>query len=195
VAIGSLGWGNIAEAYAVDTALLLSGAAMLLSPLVGYWLRLPQVTGVNALPSEAREDPDVRLALTERSGPIVIEVEYEVDPLHARAFYTVMQDVQRMRKRNGGYDWALSRDISDPRLWIERFHCPTWLDYLRQRSRSTEAELELFSQASAFHAGTEPVRVRRALERPFGSVRWRDDTPDRATTGALPPTIPPTSGA
>lgn len=194
IAIGSWGWGSLAEAYAVDTALLLSGAAMLLSPIAGRWLRLPQVTGVNALPSDMQGDPDVRLALTGRSGPVVIDIEYEVEPAQARAFYTVMQEVQRMRQRNGGYGWTLSRDIADPRLWIERFHCPTWLDYLRQRSRSTEAELELFARATAFHVGPGPVRVRRKLERPFGSVRWRDDTPDRTADGVSLP-IPPTPGA
>jgi hypothetical protein len=31
-----------------------------------------------------------------------------------------------------------------------------------------------------FHTGPEPVRVRRMLERPFGSVRWKEETPDRA---------------
>ena len=35
-------------------------------------------------------------------------------------------------------------------------------------------------RATDFHIGPDPVRVRRMLERPFGSVRWKDDTPDRA---------------
>jgi hypothetical protein len=30
------------------------------------------------------------------------------------------------------------------------------------------------------------VRVRRMLERPFGSVRWKEDTPDRAAAEVLP---------
>ncbi len=31
----------------------------------------------------------------------------------------------------------------------------------------------------AFHIGPEPVRIRRMLERPFGSVRWKEETPDQ----------------
>ena len=31
-----------------------------------------------------------------------------------------------------------------------------------------------------------PVRIRRMLERPFGSVRWKEDTPDRAAGEVLP---------
>jgi len=30
------------------------------------------------------------------------------------------------------------------------------------------------------------VRVRRMLERPFGSVRWKEETPDRASEEVLP---------
>jgi hypothetical protein len=38
----------------------------------------------------------------------------------------------------------------------------------------------------AFHCGAEPVHVSRKLERPFGSVRWNDDAPDRGTIVPLP---------
>ncbi|UPJ77125.1 MFS transporter (plasmid) [Bradyrhizobium sp. 187] len=64
----------------------------------------------------------------------------------------------------------------------ERYHCPTWLDYLRQRNRWTRSERALDDKAMAFHIGPEPVCVRRMLERPFGSVRWKEDVPDRAAS-------------
>ena len=96
-------------------------------------------------------------------------------------FYDVMQQVQLSRTRNGGYGWSIARDVEDPELWIERFQCPTWLDYLRQRSRATEFERQLHQRARDFHRGPEPVRIRRLLERPLGSVRWKEDTPDRRT--------------
>ena len=65
-------------------------------------------------------------------------------------------------------------------MWTERYHCPTWLDYLRQRNRPTDSERTLHARALEFHIGEEPVRIRRMLERPLGSVRWQEDTPDRA---------------
>ncbi|WP_204336505.1 MFS transporter, partial [Proteus mirabilis] len=66
------------------------------------------------------------------------------------------------------------------------YHCPTWHDYLRQRNRPTQAERALQKSASDLHMGPEPVRVKRMLERPFGSVRWKDDTPDNAATDVIP---------
>ncbi|MBM7487832.1 hypothetical protein ACVWWI_006617 [Bradyrhizobium sp. USDA 3686] len=82
----------------------------------------------------------VRLPLTGRSGPLVVEIEYRVAQANARAFHNLMQDIQLIRQRNGAYGWSIARDIADPEFWTERYHCPTWLDYLRQRNRSTQSE-------------------------------------------------------
>jgi MFS family permease len=186
IAIGSWGWGYLTDLAGVETALLVSAGLMFVSPLLGLWLRMPPVGARNEAASEVLADPEVRLSLTGRSGPLVVEIEYRVAQDNARAFHNVMQEVQLSRQRNGAYGWSIARDIADPELWTERYHCPTWLDYLRQRNRSTQSERELHQQAMAFHLGPDPVRVRRMLERPFGSVRWKEETPDRAANEVLP---------
>ena len=185
IAIGSWGWGRLTDAAGVETALLVSAALMLASPLLGLWLRMPRI-GARNEDAEVLADPEVRLALTGRSGPLVVEIEYRVDQESARAFHNVMQQVQLSRQRNGAYGWSIARDIADPELWTERYHCPTWLDYLRQRNRSTQSERALHQRAIDFHLGPDPVRVRRMLERPFGSVRWKEETPDSAANEVLP---------
>jgi MFS family permease len=185
IAIGSWGWGRLTDAAGVETALLISAALMFASPLLGRWLKMPPVDARTEA-AELLADPEVRLPLTGRSGPLVVEIEYRVDQENARAFHNVMQEVQLSRQRNGAYGWSIARDIADPELWTERYHCPTWLDYLRQRNRSTQSERALHQRARDFHLGPDPVRVRRMLERPFGSVRWKEDTPDRAASEVLP---------
>ena len=172
IALGSWMWGSIANVIGVEGALLISGAALVASPLLGLWMRMPTVSGPNELSLDVLADPEVRLSLTPRSGPIVVEIEYRVDPAKARLFYAVMQHVQLSRQRNGAYGWSIARDIADPELWTERYHCPTWHDYLRQRSRSTASERALHLRANEFHMGPEPIRIRRMLDRPIGSVRW-----------------------
>ena len=193
IALGSWMWGSVANVIGVEGALLISGAALVASPLLGLWMRMPTVSGPNELSLDVLADPEVRLSLTPRSGPIVIEIEYRVDPAKARLFYAVMQHVQLSRQRNGAYGWSIARDLADPQLWTERYHCPTWYDYLRQRSRSTASERALHLRANEFHIGPEPIRIRRMLERPIGSVRWKDDTPDRST-GDVAPIASPGSG-
>lgn len=184
IAVGSWGWGRLTDAAGVETALLISSALMLVSPIIGLWLTMPRI---NARSDEIEllADPEVRLPLTGRSGPLVVEIEYQVPQENARAFHNIMQEVQLFRQRNGAYGWSIARDIANPELWTERYHCPTWLDYLRQRNRSTQSERAIEQEATAFHIGRNPVRVRRMLERPFGSVRWKDDAPDNATNDTL----------
>jgi len=186
IAIGSWGWGRLTDIVGVEMALLIAASLMALSTLLGLWLRMPRVGARNEAATELLADPEVRLQLTGRSGPLVVEIEYRVAQDNARAFHNMMQEIQLSRQRNGAYGWSIARDIADPELWTERYHCPTWIDFLHQRNRATQPERELYLRAVNFHIGPEPVRVRRMLERPFGSVRWKEESPDRAENELLP---------
>jgi hypothetical protein len=169
IAVGSWGWGHLADATEVRTAILVAAALMLASPLVGLWRRMPSVAA-RGEESEMLADPEARLPLTPRSGPVVIEIEYRVAQENTSEFHGLMQQVQHSRQRNGAYGWSIARDVADPELWVERYHCPTWLDYLRQRNRATKAERAIEGEAMTYHVGPDPLRVRRMLERPSGSV-------------------------
>jgi MFS family permease len=179
IALGAWGWGHVAVHWGIAGALLASGSALILLPLIGLVFPMPQVSSAEVEVIDLGHEPEVALAITARSGPIVIEIDYRVKPGEARQFYGTMLKMQGARSRNGAFDWSIARDISDLALWTERFHYPTWGDYIRQRSRITHADRELQAAADAFHAPTTPGgRVRRRLERPLGSVRWRAETPD-----------------
>jgi hypothetical protein len=175
----------------VSFAFVASGVAVMATGALGYLLPLPRDQEIDQDSVDIGYEPEVSMPLTLRSGPVAIEVEYDVDPDRAREFYDVMMKVQHVRKRIGGFDWSISRDISNPALWIERYHCPTWGDYLRTRDRYTQAEFDLQELADSYNRSGHGHRVRRMLERPFGSVRWRADSPDpyqgQGTVGYIVP--------
>ncbi|MFN4136417.1 MAG: MFS transporter [Novosphingobium meiothermophilum] len=178
IALGAVIWGAVSATWSVDVALDASAASLASLPVLTAMMPLGQANSAGAEPFALTNEPEVALALTNRSGPVVIEVDYEVDPEHAREFYASMLDVQTSRLRNGAFDWSLSRDIADAALWTERYLCPTWGDYLRMRDRFTQADREAHERARAFVREPEELRIRRRLERPFGSVRWRASSPD-----------------
>ncbi len=178
IAVGSWFWGQVTITHGVGTAFVFSAIGLLLLPLLGLVLPLAGTAPVDVDIVEITNEPQVALAITQRSGPVIIELDYRVDPAEARMFYDAMLKLQGVRLRNGAFDWSIARDIADAALWTERFHFPTWQDYLRQRTRFTEADLAIQAAADAFTSLTGPQRVRRRLERPLGSVRWRADTPD-----------------
>ena len=177
IAVGSWFWGFVTQVFGVQVAL---GSAAMLSVVfltLGYFLRIPTREEHEGKPV-AMGDIEVSLALTGRSGPVVVEMEYRIPADRARSFYASMLKVRSARSRNGAFAWSVARNISDPELWVERFTCPTWHDYLRQRDRLTSDEMRMHEEAAAHMRPTDLVIVRRLLERPFGSVRSTDNTPD-----------------
>ncbi len=180
LALAGIIWGRVAEVIGLQGALLSSGT-LLIVVLFAYGLRFP-VRDLRRADDAIAEDDlhtfPVDLNLTDRSGPVVIEIEYRVDAAKARDFYHHMSEVRAARLRNGAFDWTLSRDISNKEIWVERFYCSTWLDYQHVRSRGTYPERDLWQMATQFHDDPQPVTVRRRLERPYGSVRWKDETRD-----------------
>lgn len=185
IASGAWFWGSVATHWSIETAIIASGLVMLSLPVFALFLRLPEVTHLGAQAVNIEGEPEVGLAINMRSGPIVIEVEYHVGPQDARAYYTAMLEVQKVRLRNGGFNWSISRDIGDPSLWMERFHFPTWGDYLHMRNRFTQADQEAQSAATALTVDGKITCVRRRLGRPFGSVRWNAGTPDQQQESAV----------
>ncbi|RYY24704.1 MAG: MFS transporter, partial [Sphingomonadales bacterium] len=186
-AMGSWFWGFVVEKSSLQPALIASGIVLLVFSFVGRGLRSANDIPDPAAASHEMEDPEIDLALTGRSGPIVIEIEYMVHEPHARDFYDAMLEVRRIRRRNGASAWSLARDVANAKRWVERYHCSTWHDYLRQRTRLTAEELGVM-QAIVDRFGDGELRITRLLERPVGSVRWAAETPDRGEvpTGLLP---------
>lgn len=189
IACGAWLWGAVVSEQGIAAAMTFSGGMMVLLPLLHRLLPLPSTEPNEMELVELAHEPEVALALTPRSGPITIEIDYRVDPAQARDFYMAMMDLHSVRRRNGARNLSLSRNIADPTVWTERYHFPTWNDYFLHRERLTKSDLSLQQKARNLTLpGSSPV-VRRALERPFGSVRWRAETPDLGDS-PIPPYNP-----
>lgn len=178
IAIGAWIWGTVAAHSDVTTAFLASAGAVTATLILAWLMPLTDAEEEFTESVEIGGEVQVALGLTMRSGPIVVEVEYDVDPDRAREFYSAMMQVEKVRKRIGGFDWSIARDIANPAIWTERYMCPTWGDYLRMRSRYTQADLDAQQLADAFNRTIGGRNVHRRLARPYGSVRWKADSPD-----------------
>ncbi|HEY1077378.1 MAG TPA: MFS transporter [Fontimonas sp.] len=186
IAVGAALWGLIAKYSGVAEVLLLASAGMALSPLMGVWLGVAEGKASPEPDERPLADPPVKLGIRGTSGPISIELQYRVPLDRSEDFYQIARELQEVRIRNGAYDCSLSRNIADPGLWAERFTCPTWDDYLRQRSRRTLEDSQLQQRALELHVGLEPIKIIRWLERPSESVGWRDDAGDGRAAAELP---------
>jgi len=190
LALGAWFSGMVASEHGVGAAFGAAAFIMLANMVLSAIMPLPDDDDEDHVDRVSiGSTPHVALDVSMRSGPVVVEVEYDVDPAQAREFYAVMMRLERVRKRIGGFDWSVSRDIANPAIWIERYRCPTWGDYLRMRGRYTQSEAEVQEAADAFDRSGKERHVRRWLERPYGSVRWKEETPDhyRGTVNYIAP--------
>jgi hypothetical protein len=75
---------------------------------------------------------------------------------------------------------VIARDLEHPDVWLETYHTPTWLDYIRHNTRATYADVAITERIRALHAGSDRPRVRRWIERPanaLNAVAKKQDSP------------------
>jgi hypothetical protein len=171
LAAGSWLWGELAADLGISAALLISAGAVLICVVLGRWAPLSQAGELNLDPLRTQmwNAPSTTVPVDERTGPVVITVEYLIDESDIEEFLGRMNERRRMRRRDGARNWRLLRDLSDPRLWIERYETPTWLDYIRLNNRATQDDASVPERLRALHRGTEGPRVRRRIERQTSS--------------------------
>ncbi len=166
IALGSWVWGVVAESHGVEYALVVSGFAMLAGGALGFLVPLPQHAVINLDPLNRWTEPSLSLDLKPRSGPIAIMIEYVIEEKDLPEFIALMAERRRIRRRDGARNWTLARDLGNPKIWVESYHTPTWLEYIRHNTRATKADADITERIRALHSGQERPRVRRMIERP-----------------------------
>ena len=175
MALGGWVWGMVTESFGLATAYFGAAGVLAIGALWGFVRPLPEQMQVNLDPLNRFNEPALHLDLTQRSGPILIMVEYDIAEDDVTEFLAAMADRRRIRLRDGARQWALLRDLENPDRWFESYHLPTWTDYLRHVDRRTVADDEVIERLQALHRGPQPLTVHRMIERP--TVRSHDDTP------------------
>jgi MFS family permease len=177
MAVGSWIWGASADAFGLGVALVLASLMLVVCGLVGLRLPLPEFDSRDLNPLNTFNEPELKLDLRPRSGPILVMIEYRIDQGDIPRLLALMAARRRIRIRDGARQWALLRDLQRPDIWVESYHVPTWIDYVRHNLRRTKADAENSEQLRALHRGSEPPQVHRMIERL--TVPVKDDIPLR----------------
>jgi MFS family permease len=165
MAVGSWIWGVGAENLGVSVSLSLASLAMLVGGLAGLRNPLPQFTDIDLSPLNKFNEPMLRLDLQPRSGPIVLQIDYEIAEHDIPEFLTLMARRRRVRIRDGARQWALMRDLEHPEIWTETYHTATWADYVRHNRRRLQIDEEIWDAIRKLHKGVDGPRVHRMIER------------------------------
>jgi hypothetical protein len=176
LAAGSWLWGEVAAGVSVSAALLSASIVMLAGIALGRWLPIEQTEELNLDPLRSWKEPSTVVPVQPRTGPVVITIEYLIDEVDLMEFMDAMAERRRIRRRDGARNWRLLRDLANPRIWVERYETPTWLDYVRHNSRITYHDAVIPQRIRALHRGPDTPRVRRMIERPTSSPALQPPT-------------------
>jgi quinol monooxygenase YgiN len=92
-------------------------------------------------------------------GPVLVTIEYRVDPAHRAEFVAAMRELRDMRRRNGAFFWELFHDSAQPTRFLESFMDESWTEHLRQHERASVADREIQRRANRFLVEGESTRT------------------------------------
>src|SRR5207253_9003075 len=107
--------------------------------------------------------PGTDIELDPHEGPVLITVEYRIDPATTAQFLELMQESRRNRLRHGMLSWGLFRDAADPTRYIEHFVDESWVEHLRHFERMTAFDVALRERRFSFHTGDGSPKVSRYI--------------------------------
>jgi MFS family permease len=160
-AAGSVLWGQVAEWIDVRGAVLAAAAFGLLVLLLTRRFTVEGGADIDFSPVAPRTAPEPAWPIAPDAGPVMVTVQYQIDPARAADFAQVMQHTRSARLRQGALSWGLFRDVTQPGRYVEYFVDENWVEHQRRLERFTAFDAELRDQRLAFHLGPEPPELRR----------------------------------
>ena len=178
LAVGSLVFGFVAERLGDPVTLAVAAVGLVLGMLATRRWRLEATEQLDLTPLPLLPEPEVDDAPDLDEGPVLVSVEYRVEPARAGEFVQAMREIGRLRRRDGAIRWGLFRDPSDAGRYLESFVVESWVEHLRQVQRATLADGAIDERARGFLRGWRPAdrnppRSRSSTGRFGTGHQWR----------------------
>jgi len=156
LALGALLWGVIANQAGTRWTLTVAGSALFLGLTLIPRFRLAAAEAADLEHSQNWPDPVVAENLDAEAGPVLVTVEYIVEPERRAAFVAAMRsELAPIRRRDGAVFWELFVDSADPRRCVECWLVESWAEHLRQHARTTKSDREVEDRIRVLTVGRE----------------------------------------
>jgi MFS family permease len=168
MALGSAFWGALANRIGISSALMCAAAALLIGLVAAYFYPLPAGAELDLEPSLHWTDPVVVNELHFKDGPVLVTIDYQIDPERAAEFVAAMNEVKRISRRDGAMRWGLFKDTANPSHYVETFLVESWAEHMRQHARITNEDRTAQDLARSFHLGEIQPRVTHLIAEDVG---------------------------
>jgi len=154
--IGSALWGYLAGVIGLSTTnFVAAGGILVVLPLTWRW-KLLTALGADLAPSMHWPAPIAVHEVDADQGPVMVTVEYRIDPKHRKQFLAALDMVEQERRRDGAYAWGVFEDAAEEGRMIETFLVESWIEHLRQHERVTNADRLIEEKVDHFHIHGTP---------------------------------------
>jgi MFS family permease len=164
MAAGSAIWGGIAARTSVRVALTIAAVGLIATVEARIHFPLPRGP-VDVTPWIHWAAPKLFIEPSPEEGPVMVTVEYRVDPQRSREFLAAMKRLEVVRRRDGAINWGLFYDPATPTRYLETFMVDSWAEHMRQHERQTAADREIARQVRSV-AEEEPAVSHLVFARP-----------------------------
>jgi MFS family permease len=149
-ALAAAFWGAVAERLGLPAGFALSALGMLVVLLFIGRLRITAFDQEQDLAPHT-DTPHSETPIPLDAGPILVQLEYRIPGEHKASFLEAMQQVRRLRLRDGAMRWALFEEPgpadSDSLKFMECYLSSSMGEHLRQHHRNTNADREILARA------------------------------------------------
>jgi MFS family permease len=163
MALGSILWGQVATRIGIPAALTIAALGMVAAIGLTWRFKLGQHQVLDFRPTLDWPAPVLAETPEPDSGPVMVTIEYRVQPAKRAEFVAAMQAVREMRRRNGAYFWELFHDSADTARFVECFMDESWIEHLRQHERASVSDREIRERAKQFMVEGESTRSQHWL--------------------------------
>ena len=167
--LGSVAWGELANALDLRTSLLVAAAGALLAVGLTWRWKLQTGATLDLTPSMHWPEPVMVAAVDDDEGPVMVTLEYELLPGHREAFLSDLEKQSGERRRDGAYAWGVFEDTAREGRFLETFLVESWNEHLRQHRRVTNADRAL-EDAVRQHTRHPPIITHLIAARPEKSA-------------------------
>jgi hypothetical protein len=176
---GTILWGATAEKLGIRIALVITGIVLAVGLItkLKFPLQVEEGKGggaeIDVSPSMHWPEPILVIEPELEHGPVLVQIEYKINPNRQYEFAVAMKDLGSIRKRDGAFFWGIFRHDTYSDVFIESFLIESWVEHLRQHERITIADRLVEDRVLSFHTGNKPPVVSHFIAEPLESMQQR----------------------
>lgn len=168
MALGSIIWGQVANASSVQVALLIATAGLGLGIVVTRKFKVGKGETSNLTPASVWPEAPSLSTSQATHQKAMVTIEYQVAEQHRDAFLAKLHAFAKERFRDGATRWFVHESVEAPGTWLETFHLPSWSEHLEQHERVTKDDADLQAELRTFDMRASGPVVRHFVSAELG---------------------------